>query len=48
MPIAKAFQSLPDKGKEELIADVAHVLSGYVVDGQIVYPDAVHVVTGVK
>lgn len=48
MPIANAFRSLPDAEKEALVADVAHVLRGHVVDSQIVYPDAVNVVTGVK
>ncbi len=48
MPIANAFQSLPDKEKEALIADVADTLRGQVVGDQIVYPDAVNVVTGVK
>ena len=48
MPIANAFHSLPDKEKEALIADVAHTLSGHVVGNQIVYLDAVNVVTGVK
>lgn len=48
MPIANAFHSLPNEDKEALIADVAHTLSGQVVDDQIVYLDAVNVVTGVK
>ena len=48
MPIANAFHSLPDKKKEALIADVAHTLTGQVVGDQIVYPDAVNIVTGVK
>jgi ubiquinone/menaquinone biosynthesis C-methylase UbiE len=48
MPIANAFHSLPDKEKEALIADVAHTLTGQVVGDQIVYPDAVNIVTGVK
>ncbi len=48
MPIANAFHSLPDKEKEALVADVAHTLRGQVVGNQIVYPDAVNVVTGVK
>ncbi len=48
MPIANAFQSLPDDKKEALIADVAHALRGSVVGDKIVYLDAVNVVTGVK
>jgi SAM-dependent methyltransferase len=48
MPIANAFQSLPDENKEALIADVADALSGLVIGDQIVYPDAVNVVTGWK
>jgi len=48
MPIANAFHRLPDEEKEALIADVAHTLRGQVVGDQIVYSDAVNVVTGVK
>lgn len=48
MPIANAFQSLPDAEKEALIADVADTLKDQVVGDQIVYPDAVNVVTGWK
>ncbi len=48
MPIANAFQSLPDAEKEALIADVADRLRGLVVGNQIVYPDAVNVVAGWK
>ncbi|MDR6264905.1 methyltransferase domain-containing protein [Roseobacter sp. N2S] len=48
MPIANAFHSLPDAEKEALVADVAHAMRDYVVDGQIIYPDAVNVVTGKK
>jgi len=48
MPIANAFQTLPDCGKEALIADVAHALKDHIVGNQIIYPDAVNVVTGVK
>lgn len=48
MPIANAYQSLPPEGKEALIADVADTLRGHVVGDQIVYPDAVNVVTGIK
>jgi hypothetical protein len=48
MPIANAFQSLPDEEKEALIADVADTLRGLVVGDQIVYSDAVNVVTGWK
>lgn len=48
MPIANAFHNLPDGKKEALIADVADTLRGKIVDDQIVYPDAVNVVTGVK
>jgi hypothetical protein len=48
MPIANAFQSLPDEEKEALIADVDDTLRGLVVGDQIVYPDAVNVVTGWK
>ncbi|NOX42025.1 MAG: methyltransferase domain-containing protein [Alphaproteobacteria bacterium] len=48
MPIANAFHSLPDEEKEALIADVAHTLRDHIVGDQIVYPDAVNVVMGVK
>ena len=48
MPIANAFLKLPDDGKEALVADVAHALRGHVIGDQIVYPDAVNVVTGLK
>lgn len=48
MPIANSFQSLPDEQKEHLIADVARSLEAYVVGNQIIYPDAVNVVTGRK
>jgi ubiquinone/menaquinone biosynthesis C-methylase UbiE len=48
MPIANAFQSLPDEEKEALIADVADTLRGLVVGDQIVYSDALNVVTGWK
>lgn len=48
MPIAAAFLSLPEEDKEALIADVAHSLEGHIVGEQIVYPDAVNVITGVK
>ena len=48
MPIADTFHSLLDEEKEALIADVAETLKGLVVGDQIVYPDAVNVVTGCK
>ena len=48
MPIANAFHSLPNEGKVALIADVANALKGYTVGNQIIYPDAVNVVTGRK
>jgi len=48
MPIANAFHNLPDDEKEALITDVAQKLKGHIVGDQIVYPDAVNVVTGVK
>ena len=48
MPIANAFHSLLDEEKEALITDVAYTLRGHVIGDQIVYPDAVNVVTGVK
>lgn len=48
MPIANAFYSLPDDKKHALITDVAHALRGNIVGNQVVYPDAVNVVTGVK
>ena len=48
MPIAEYFYSLPDDEKEALIADVAQTLRDHIVGDQIVYPDAVNVVMGVK
>ncbi len=48
MPIADAFHNLANEEKVALIADVSHTLRGHVVGDQIVYPDAVNVVTGVK
>lgn len=48
MPIANAFHGLPDAEKERLITDVADTLKGYIVGNQIIYPDAVNVVTGRK
>lgn len=48
MPIAHAFHALSDERKEALITDVAAMLSGQVVDEQIVYTDVVNLVTGEK
>ncbi|MCR9213184.1 MAG: methyltransferase domain-containing protein [Proteobacteria bacterium] len=48
MPIANAFHSLPDNKKEALISDVAQTLNCHIVGNQLIYPDAVNVVTGVK
>lgn len=48
MPIAGAFHSLSEADKTALIADVTRSLSDYVVGDQMVYPDAVNVVTGIK
>jgi len=48
MPIANAFHNLPDEEKEALIAEVTDTLKGQVVGDQIVYPDAVNVVTVIK
>lgn len=48
MPIADAFHNLPDEKKEHLIADVARALKGNVTGNQIIYTDAVNVVTGWK
>jgi len=48
MPIANAFQSLPDESKEALIVDVADTLSSLIVGDKIIYPDAVNVVAGWK
>ena len=46
MPIAAAFLALPDAEKTRLISDVETALSDYVQGDRLVYPDAVHVVTG--
>jgi ubiquinone/menaquinone biosynthesis C-methylase UbiE len=48
MPIAPAFLNLSDNEKKALVADVAHSLESYVVGDQLVYPDAVNVITGIK
>jgi len=48
MPIAAAFEALPDARKAALVEDVETALAAYVQGGRIVYPDAVHVATGVK
>lgn len=48
MPIASAFLELPENTKEALIADVALALKDRISGDQIVYPDAVNVLTGLK
>ncbi|MCK4860500.1 MAG: methyltransferase domain-containing protein [Rhodobacteraceae bacterium] len=48
MPISESFYSLSDEEKEALIADVSQTLRDHIVGDQIVYPDAVNVVMGVK
>ncbi len=48
MPIAGAFHSLSEEEKAALVADVMRSLSGYVVGDQMVYLEAVNVVTGIK
>lgn len=46
MPIAAAFQALPDAKKQDLIDDVEAELADYVQGQRLIYPDAVHVVIG--
>jgi len=48
MPIAHAFHDLEDVDKAALIAQVSDRLSAYVVGDQMIYPDAVNVVTAIK
>lgn len=48
MPIAGAFIALDDDARARLIDDVADALSDHVEGDRIVYPDAVHVATGVR
>ncbi len=48
MPIAAAYHGLDDAAKAALAGDVADALQDYVVGDALVYPDAVHVMTGVK
>jgi ubiquinone/menaquinone biosynthesis C-methylase UbiE len=46
MPIADAFLALDDKAKQAIVDQVADALAAYTDGGRMVYPDAVHVVTG--
>ena len=48
MPIAAAFDALSEIEKDRLIGDVEDALSGFAQDGQLVYPDCVHVAIGYK
>ncbi len=48
MPIAGAFLSLAEDAKQALIKEVGEALAEYVQGNRLVYPDAVHVVTGRK
>jgi len=48
MPIAGAFLALVEDAQKALVQKVAEELAEYVVGDRLVYPDAVHVVTGVK
>lgn len=47
MPIADAFSTLPEPDKAALIADVSAELTHFIADGELVYTDAVHVMTGI-
>ena len=48
MPIAGAFLALGEDAQNALIREVAEMLDAFVVGDRLVYPDAVHVVTGRK
>lgn len=46
MPIAAAFEALPDQSGDALIRDVGAALEQFRSGDRLVYPDSVHVMTG--
>jgi hypothetical protein len=48
MPIADAFDALPEDRKVALVEDVETEMSPYARGDRMVYPDAVHVALGTR
>lgn len=48
MPIAGAFDALPDDRKAALIGEVENEMRPYEIGDRLVYPDAVHVALGIR
>ncbi len=48
MPVAAAFDALPERARAAFVAEMEEMLAPYAQDDALVYPDAVNVVRGVK